>query len=205
MAHPLNALLHRYGGPDMGGLAGHARLYDAVGRWLTVPLYRRVVADLALVGLVPSSLVTDLGTGPGRLVLQVADAFPGVTVEGVDLSPEMVARAERNASGHLVASRVRFRQGDVAALPYADASVDVVLSTASMHHWPDIPAGIAEVRRVLRPDGLAMIYDPNVSARVAAEAAHRVGLRAQVQPLALGVVRLTLRPYVSSNGAEVKR
>src|SRR5829696_1717609 len=102
MAHPLNALLHRHGGPDMGGLAKHARLYDAVGRWLTVPLYRRVVADLAVAGLGPTSLVTDLGTGPGRLVLKVANVFPGVTVEGLDLSPEMVARAERNASGHRV-------------------------------------------------------------------------------------------------------
>lgn len=194
MAHSLTTLLHRHGGPDMGGMAEHARLYDAVGRWLTVPLYRRVVADLALIELRHTSVVLDLGTGPGRLVLRVADAFPDVTVEGVDLSSEMVARATQNASQRAVPKRVWFQQGDVCALPYEDASVHVVLSTASMHHWSDIPTGLAEVSRILRPDGLAMIYDPTASVRVAADAAHRQGMRAQVQPLALGVARLTLRP-----------
>jgi ubiquinone/menaquinone biosynthesis C-methylase UbiE len=47
----------------------------------------------------------------------------------------------------------------VASLPFPDASFDLVVSTLSMHHWADGTAGLAQIRRVLRPGGRAPIWD----------------------------------------------
>jgi ubiquinone/menaquinone biosynthesis C-methylase UbiE len=54
---------------------------------------------------------------------------------------------------------LRFQVGDVAALPFADNSVDLVVSTLSLHHWDDPAAGFNEIVRVLGPGGQAWIYD----------------------------------------------
>jgi ubiquinone/menaquinone biosynthesis C-methylase UbiE len=54
---------------------------------------------------------------------------------------------------------VTFRVADVRALPYPDGSIDLVVSSLSLHHWTDVPAGLAEIQRVLRPEGRACIYD----------------------------------------------
>jgi SAM-dependent methyltransferase len=54
---------------------------------------------------------------------------------------------------------VRFTVGDVAAMPFEDASFDLVVSTFSVHHWTDARGGFAEVARVLRPGGRALVYD----------------------------------------------
>jgi SAM-dependent methyltransferase len=58
-----------------------------------------------------------------------------------------------------VADRVTFQVGDVAALPFPDASFDVVVSTLSLHHWRDPARGLAEIYRVLRPGAVALVYD----------------------------------------------
>jgi ubiquinone/menaquinone biosynthesis C-methylase UbiE len=58
-----------------------------------------------------------------------------------------------------IGGQVHVSVGDVRALPLADASVDLVPSSFSVHHWPDTKGGFAEVRRVLRPGGRAIIYD----------------------------------------------
>jgi ubiquinone/menaquinone biosynthesis C-methylase UbiE len=143
---------------NMYGFARHARGYDLLSGALARSLYRRVVADVSHVGLPAGSVVLDVGTGPGRVPRLVAAAYPTVEVEGVDLSPEMIARATSTANKTRT-SNLRFRLGDVAALPFADNSVDLVVSTLSLHHWDDPAAGLDEIVRVLGPSGQAWIYD----------------------------------------------
>ncbi len=143
---------------NMYGMARHARAYDLVSGVLVRPLYRRVVADVTDIGLPAGSVVLDVGTGPGRVARLIAAACPEVEVEGVDLSPEMIARATSTAKTTSTRN-LRFQVCDVVTLPFADGSVDLVVSTLSLHHWDDPAAGLDEIVRVLGPGGQAWIYD----------------------------------------------
>lgn len=145
---------------DMLGLARHAGWYDSVPGRLARPLYRRVAADVADEHLPAGALVLDVGTGPGRVPLLIATGCPDLQVEGIDPSLEMIDRAVHNAAVEDQCSeRLRYTVANVAHLPLPDNSVDLVVSTLSLHHWIDVPAGLAEIRRVLRPGSQAWIYD----------------------------------------------
>jgi SAM-dependent methyltransferase len=137
--------------------APNATLYDAVTAPLFGGFFGRVATDLA--GFVPRGQVLEVGSGPERLAARLAELAPGVQVTGVDISPEMVERANSLAANSGVADRVEFRIGNVASLPFADASFDAVVSTFSLHHWLDPAKGLEEIYRVLRPGGVARIYD----------------------------------------------
>lgn len=145
---------------DMLGLARHAGWYDRVPGRLARPLYRRVAADVADRQLPAGARVLDVGTGPGRVPLLIVTGCPDLQVEGIDPSPEMIDRALQNAAAQGERSeRLRYTVADVAHLSLPDNSVDLVVSTLSLHHWPDVPAGLNEIRRVLRPGRQAWIYD----------------------------------------------
>lgn len=138
----------------------HAGLYDALGhRLLLGSLFRQIAADIAE-ATPPVARVLEIGCGPGRLSILLARKH-GIDVTGVDLDPAMIERALANAkrTGNGDRRAPSFVVGDVASLPYPDASVDLVVSTLSMHHWADPTAGLAEIGRVLRPGGRALVWD----------------------------------------------
>ncbi|MGA9350639.1 MAG: class I SAM-dependent methyltransferase [Anaerolineae bacterium] len=101
----------------------------------------------------------DLGCGPGQLVIELAQRSPGLHVTGIDLSDEMIARGQDNARRARVADRVSFRRGDAQQIPFPDASLHLVVSTLSLHHWSDPVAVLDEIARVLRPGGSFLIFD----------------------------------------------
>ena len=134
-----------------------AGAYDAlVGRVLE-GFYSRVANEVAAAH--PSGKVLEVGSGPGRLAVQLAREAPGITLTGVDISEAMVERASRRATGVGLSERVRFEAGDVGTLPFSDGEFDGVVSTLSLHHWSDPASGLAEIHRVLKPGGEARIYD----------------------------------------------
>lgn len=151
------------------GLFDHARLYDRLSRVFGFrAVYRRAVADVAGASLADGARVLDAGTGTGRVPITIAENRPGLQVEGLDLSPDMVAFARRSAG---MGTAVTFTVGDVADLPYPDRTFDLIVSTMSQHHWADVPAGMRELSRVLRPDGQLWIYDFRFSLNRAERAA----------------------------------
>lgn len=140
-----------------------AGLYNAVAPRILRPLYRRVADDMTtLPDLVPMTEITavlEIGSGPGELALEIARRLPGGELIGIDLADAMIDSAIERARTERLDERVRFVLADAAALPFPDGSFDVAVSTLSLHHWAEPATVFAEIARVLRPGGVALIYD----------------------------------------------
>jgi len=117
---------------------------------------RRVLACAAIAS---GEDVLDVGCGTGTLAIAAAGAAPGATVTGLDADPSILAKARNKAAGAGV--EVGFDEAMSTALPYADASFDLVLSTLFFHHLPDEAKHqtAAELVRVLRPGGRLVVGD----------------------------------------------
>lgn len=100
--------------------------------------------------------VLEVGVGLGADHQRFAEA--GARLFGVDLTERSVAHTRRRLQDRGLASRLQV--ADAEDLPFADSSFDVVYSWGVLHHTPDTPKAVEEVRRVLRPGGVAriMIY-----------------------------------------------
>lgn len=101
----------------------------------------------------------DVGTGPGWLLLKLHEAAPGMRLVGLDASPAMVAQAQRNAEQAGLATKIEVTAGHAGHLPFPDGTVDLVVSTGSIHHWKEPVAALNEVHRVLKSGGQALVYD----------------------------------------------
>ena len=133
------------------GIAGH---YDLMNRIMTLGIdrtWRR--ATIATLGPVSGALVADLGCGTGDLCHEARKA--GARVVGVDLSRAMLElAAERLPSA-------AWLRADVASLPFADASVDAVVSGFALRNFSSVAAVLDECGRVLRPGGRVALLEVN--------------------------------------------
>jgi len=113
-----------------------------------------VLPTLELMKLGQADRVLDVGCGTGWLPRLIAGRVPEGSVVGIDVSDEMVARAQRASAG---LQNLTFRVGGVDRIPAPDATFTKVISVESAYYWPDPAQGIREMNRVLRPGGSAWV------------------------------------------------
>jgi len=127
--------------------------------------------------------VLEAGTGPGFFAILLAEA--GYAVTAIDLTPNMLAEARKNAGA--LAEQIDFREMNAEALQFADSSFDVVVSRNLTWNLPHPERAYAEWCRVLAPGGLLLNFDANWYAYLFDAAAEEAYLRDRRNSADLGL------------------
>jgi ubiquinone/menaquinone biosynthesis C-methylase UbiE len=161
--------------PEMEGPV--ARAY-ARGRGTAPQLafYRRQAVEITE-GLPEGAAVLEVAPGPGYFTVEMARL--GFAVTGLDVSRTFVGLAREYARAEGVTAE--FRQGDVAAMPFADRSFDFLICQAAFKNFARPVVALGEMHRVLRPGGVAVVQDMTKEATNAQ-------IDAEVETMALGRV-----------------
>jgi arsenite methyltransferase len=135
-----------------------------------------VANPFSLGTLEPGEFVLDVGSGAGTDSLVAAQMVaPQGRVTGVDMTPEMLAKA-RAAAVEMGATNVEFIEGEAERLPFEDESFDVLISNGVIDLAPDKDAVFSEVHRVLRPGGRIQIADVTIQNPVSEEGRRKIDL-----------------------------
>ncbi|MFS8111214.1 class I SAM-dependent methyltransferase [Rhizobium jaguaris] len=112
--------------------------------------------------LAPHERILEIGFGPGEGIAAVLAAAPTAEIAGVDPSPVMLAMARRCNHAAIAAGRVSLVEGSAERLPFDDTSFEAAFAINSFQLWQDAPAGLREIRRVLRTGGrIALGFTPH--------------------------------------------
>jgi arsenite methyltransferase len=159
-----------------------ARILGYPAEWLegipepTVASFAGTGNPFSLGTPLPGERVVDVGCGAGIDSLIAGRMVgPSGAVIGVDMTPAMLARARASASA-MGARHVEFREGLAEALPVPDGWADVVISNGVLNLFPDKPAGLGEMARVLRPGGRLQVGDILVQKPVSEGAKRKIDL-----------------------------
>jgi ubiquinone/menaquinone biosynthesis C-methylase UbiE len=125
------------------------------------PVFQQSYEEIALhiLSYCTAGSLLDIGTGPGWLLLKVHQQAPRMRLVGMDVSPSMVARARENVRAAGLSDGIEIIEGNASRIPYEAGTFDVVVSTASIHHWKEPVIALNEVYRVLKPGAHALLYD----------------------------------------------
>ncbi len=132
------------------------RTVDVFGDFVMKDRVREADNLARLVGANEKDRAVDLACGPGTLTLTFARNVRWIC--GVDLTAAMLERARRTAQAEGTRN-VAFANGDAHALPFADGSLDLAVTSYSLHHMPDPARVLREMARVLKRGGRAGVLD----------------------------------------------
>jgi len=130
-------------------------LYNALSSTVVFQRHYEMAAD-DILNYCKRGKLLDIGTGPGRLLLKLHSKSPQLQLVGIDSSAAMVSKAKENTAG---IESIEIKEGNANKIPYPDNNFDIVISTASIHHWKHPTEGLNEAYRVLKPGGFALVYD----------------------------------------------
>ena len=173
-----------------------APMYDT---WAALTEVRARVSALQLAAVKDGEHVLEVAVGTGLAFEELVRANPGGLTEGVDLTAAMLAKAQARVAG-VDASRWRLSVGDAYALPFRDASFDLVLNNYMFDLLPegDFAQVLGEMHRVLRPGGRLVLVNMAQGGRWwhrALDNAYRLAPR-----LMGGCRGVTMAPHVATTG-----
>jgi demethylmenaquinone methyltransferase/2-methoxy-6-polyprenyl-1,4-benzoquinol methylase len=137
-----------------------APTYDGLNHVLSLGidrLWRRRAVRMAARERV--SDVLDVATGTGDLAIALARKIPGARVVGVDISEGMLALGREKIDRRALSDRIVLQMGDAEALQFAEGTFDCVTVAFGVRNFGDIPAGLGEMRRVLKPGGRCLVLE----------------------------------------------
>jgi len=112
---------------------------------------------LAHISVEKNHTILDIGCGGGRTISKLAAIATEGKVYGVDYSEESVRATRRTNARWIEAGRVEIRQASVSQLPFPSNTFDLITAVETHYFWPDLPANMHEVFRVLKPGGPFMV------------------------------------------------
>jgi demethylmenaquinone methyltransferase/2-methoxy-6-polyprenyl-1,4-benzoquinol methylase len=133
--------------------------YDRYARLLSFgqdPRWRRFLVSRLPAG--PGDVVLDVATGTGAVALELVRQ-KGCSVVGADQSPQMLDEARRRLLLAAETERIRLVEASAQELPFEDGSFDGLTAAYLLRYLDDLPAGLAELARVLRPGATAALLD----------------------------------------------
>jgi SAM-dependent methyltransferase len=173
----------------------NARIVAQFTRWAQpfadLPLHSEAEGMARLVAaaaVTPAARVLDVACGPGIVACELARHAGHVT--GIDLTPAMIAQAERRQREHGL-SNLAWQIGEAGSLPFADAEFDTVVTRYSFHHLRDPGRALAEMARVCRPGGRVLVVDvsPSAETRAAYDAMETIRDRSHASALTQAELR----------------
>jgi ubiquinone/menaquinone biosynthesis C-methylase UbiE len=133
--------------------------YDNYAGIYMFPEYKYFVYKILHQGI-RGGRVLDIGTGTGRLAVELARAKNcHFEIIALDISEEMLIRARENARKAGVEDKIKFVLASASFLPFQDESIDLIISYASLHHWLKPASVFKEIQRVTKKTGKVIIRD----------------------------------------------
>jgi len=108
---------------------------------------------------ITSGFVLEVGPGPGYLGLEWLKLTANTRLKGLDISPEMIKLAEKNAAEYGLSNRVEYVQSSGEKMPFEDSTFDAVFTNGSLHEWSEPNKTFDEIWRVMKPGGRVFISD----------------------------------------------
>ena len=170
-----------------------SRLYDRYPNRIFVKWFKRIAINIKDRKI--SGNILDIGTGPGRLPIEIAKQVDNVQVVGIDISEDMVKIAKKNAEEAEVGDRVKFKVGSAYDTGFKDYSIDLVISTGLIHHLKEPINAFNEIYRILKRGGEAWMYDGRKDVTKAEFEGTVRSLGIEGLPLLLRIIE-TIWPYM---------
>ncbi len=133
-----------------------AEEFDQIAREVFAPIYPYLAKQVSEDYKITRGTAVDAGSGPGYWAIELA-RITDLKVYALDLDPEAVRIVRRNVAKAGLDGRVEAVEGNVQKMPFADGFADLVVSRGSYPFWKDKVAAFREIRRILKPGGVAFV------------------------------------------------
>jgi SAM-dependent methyltransferase len=128
-----------------------------------------------------SDTILDIGCGGGRTIAKLVKIASEGKLHGIDYSEASVMVSRRTNKRSIRAGQVEIRQASVSQLPFSENMFDLVTAVETHYYWPDLPADLREIRRVLKPGGILTLiveaYRGGKKDRLVERAAAMIGMK----------------------------